>query len=103
MSTDPDDAITLLIEIHANEGQEQEARDALLHAIATSAKPGMISSRQFADSHDPGAFFAIQEWESEEAFHAHMEDAAKSGMSEAVKVLSRAPRTTVLRGIANGR
>ena len=96
MSTE---AVTLLIEIHADDGREQQARDALLHAIATSAKPGMISSREFVDTGDPGAFFAVQEWENVEAFHAHMADAARSGMSEAVTVLRAAPRTTVLREI----
>ena len=94
-----DEPITLLIEIHAVAGQEQQARDALLHAIATSAKPGLISSRQFAQPDDTGAFFAVQEWENVEAFEAHMRDAEASGMSEAIRVLREPPRTLVLRDI----
>lgn len=92
--------ITVLIEIHAKEGQEQEARDALLHAIQTSEKPGLVSSTEYGDLHDTGAFYAIQVWETEDAFRAHMEDAAKSGMNEAIQVLREHPRTAVLRTIA---
>ncbi|MFI5958916.1 putative quinol monooxygenase [Cryptosporangium sp. NPDC051539] len=91
--------VTVLIEIHANEGQEAQARDALLHAIKTSEKPGLVSSRQYADLNDPGAFFAVQEWESTEAFRAHMKDAAEGGMNDAIRVLRTSPRTTVLQTI----
>lgn len=59
----------------------------------------MISLRQFADAGEPGTSFAIQEPENEEAFSARMEYAARSGMSEAVKALSRPSRTTSLREI----
>ncbi|WP_344900224.1 antibiotic biosynthesis monooxygenase family protein [Actinomadura meridiana] len=90
-------AVTVLIEIHAKEGREQEARDALLHAISTSEKPGMVGSREYDDINDPGAFYAIQEWENVEAFHQHMQDAADSGMAEATSMLREPPRTTILR------
>lgn len=98
MSATPD-AVTVLIEIHAKEGWEQEARDALLHAISTSEKPGMVDSREFDDINDPGAFYAIQEWENMEAFHQHMQDAADTGMAEATSMLREAPRTTILRNV----
>ncbi|MFG2596574.1 putative quinol monooxygenase [Streptomyces sp. NPDC048462] len=93
------DTVTVLIEIHAEAGQEQQARDALLHAIQTSEKPGLISSTEYDDVNDPGAFYAIQVWENADAFRAHMEDAANSGMREAIQVLSEHPRTAVLRTI----
>lgn len=64
-------AVTVLIEIHATDGQEHEARDALLHAVRTSEKPGLISSTEYEDLADPGAFYAIQVWENAEAFRAH--------------------------------
>jgi heme oxygenase (mycobilin-producing) len=92
-------SITVLIEIHAVPGQEEQARDALLHAIETSEKPGLLSSTEYADVDDSGAFYAIQVWADADAFHAHMADAAKSGMSEALQVLREPPRTTVLRAI----
>ncbi|WP_419998892.1 putative quinol monooxygenase [Streptomyces boninensis] len=91
--------ITVLIEIHAKDGQEQEARDSLLHAIQTSEKPGLVSSTEYEDLNDPGAFYAIQVWENADAFRAHMEDAAKSGMHEAIQVLREHPKTAVLRTI----
>jgi quinol monooxygenase YgiN len=94
-----DGTITVLIEIHAKDGQEAEARDALLHAIQTSEKPGLVSSTEYGDVNDPSAFYALQVWENADAFHAHMEDAAKSGMNEAIQVLRERPRTVVLHGI----
>lgn len=93
------DTITVLIEIHAKAGQEREAREALLRAIQTSEKPGLISSTEYENLQDPGAFHAIQVWENADAFHAHMEDAARSGMDEAIQVLSEHPRTALLRTI----
>jgi quinol monooxygenase YgiN len=92
--------VTVLIEIHAGEGRADDARDGLIHAIKTSAKPGLIASREFEDPSDPGAFFAIQEWESAAAFQAHMHDAAHSGMDEAIQVLRERPRVSVLRTLA---
>ncbi|MGN5630434.1 putative quinol monooxygenase [Streptomyces sp. AC154] len=91
--------VTVLIEIHAKDGQEEDARHALLHAIETSAKPGLISSTEYEDTGDAGAFYAIQVWENVEAFHAHMEDAAENGMNEAIQVLRAHPKTAVLRTI----
>ncbi|GAA5063359.1 putative quinol monooxygenase [Nocardia callitridis] len=91
--------VTVLIEIHAKPGQENDARIALLHAIQTSAKPGLVSSTEYEDSNDPGAFYAIQVWENTAAFDAHMRDAAENGMSEATQVLREPPRTTVLHTI----
>ncbi|AFU03808.1 putative quinol monooxygenase [Nocardia brasiliensis] len=93
------DTVAVLIEIHANAGQERQARDALLHAIQTSDKPGLVSSTEYEDLDDSGAFYAVQVWESEDAFHAHMKDAAENGMNEAIKVLREPPKTAVLRAL----
>ena len=98
MSTNPR-TVTVLIEIHAEEGAEQEAGAALVHAIKTSVKPGFLGSREFTDVRDPGAFYAVQEWESVDAFHAHMADAA-DGLKDATSMLREPPSTTVLRTIA---
>lgn len=92
-------AVTILIEIHAKPGREAEARDALRRAIRTSAKPGMVGSREFADDADSRTFHAIQEWDSEQAFRAHMSEVS-GGMSEATAMLSRPPRTAVLRRLS---
>lgn len=91
-------AVTILIEIHAKPGQEQQARDALTHAIANTAKPGMVSAEVFADEHDPGAFYSIQRWENVEFFNAHMGQ-VRGGMAEATAMLREPPRTAVLRSI----
>jgi heme oxygenase (mycobilin-producing) len=94
-----DDRVTVLIEIHSRPKQELQARDRLLHAIRTSHKPGLISSREYEDTADPGAFYAVQEWESAEAFRAHLDAAAADGMSTAIQVLREHPRTVVLRSV----
>ncbi|NNH69049.1 antibiotic biosynthesis monooxygenase [Nocardia uniformis] len=91
--------VTVLIEIHAADGHEQAARDALLHAIQTSEKPGLINSTEYEDLDDPGAFYAVQVWETMNDFHAHMRDAAENGMGEAIQVLREHPKTAVLRTI----
>ena len=91
--------VTVLIEIHAKDGQEKDARDRLLHAIQTSDKPGLIRSAEYEDVSDRGAFYAVQEWENVEAFQAHMKDAADAGMNEAIQVLREHPRTAVLRAL----
>lgn len=91
------DAVTVLIEIHAKEGREDEARQGLVQAIKTSEKPGFLGSREYEDLNDPGAFYAVQEWESVEAFRRHMADAAAGDLDKATEMLREAPRTAMLR------
>lgn len=93
------EAVTILIEIHAKPGREQEARDALTHAIATTVKPGMVSAEIFADERDPGAFYSTQIWENPDFFKLHMGE-VHGGMAEATSMLREPPRTTILRKIA---
>jgi quinol monooxygenase YgiN len=91
-------AVTVLIEIHAKEGQEKEAREALVHAIQTSPKPGLLTSRAYEDTGIAGAFYAVPEWENADAFHAHMTDVA-GDEEEATSMLRQPPKTAVLRRI----
>ena len=97
--TEQTTAVTVFIEIHANPGEETIARDALIHAIATSDKPGFLGSSVYEDLRDPAAFYSIQEWQDAASFHAHMGE-ARDGMSEATSMLREAPHTAVLRRIA---
>ncbi len=90
--------VTVFIEIHARDGQERQARDALIHAITTSHKPGFLGSDVYEDVQDPGAFYSIQTWQDAAAFKAHMSD-AREGMADATAMLREAPRTAVLRKI----
>jgi quinol monooxygenase YgiN len=92
-------AVTVFIEIHAKVGEESVARDALIHAIATSDKPGFLGSSVYEDLRDPGTFYSIQEWQDTASFQAHMGE-AREGMAEATSMLRDAPRTAVLRKIA---
>lgn len=90
--------VTILIEIHAKDGQEDIARQAFTTTIETAEKPGLLSYEIFEDTNDPGAFYSMQKWESAEAFHTHM-SAAKNGLKEAAKILRDAPRTSILKCI----
>lgn len=90
--------VTIFIEIHAKDGEEEAARKAFTTTIATTEKPGLLGYEIFEDSNDPGTFYSTQEWESIEAFHTHM-SAAKSGLKEATSMLRDAPRTSILKRI----
>ncbi|SIR64949.1 putative quinol monooxygenase [Williamsia sterculiae] len=87
--------VTVLIHIRAHAGKEDAARDALQEAIATSHKPGMISSREFADPSDPRSFFAIQEWEDQSFFAAHMGSVA-GDLPTSTAMLAEPPAVRVL-------
>lgn len=91
-------SITIFIEIHAKEGEEDLARKTFITTIATTEKPGLLSYEIFEDCNAPGTFYSVQEWENIEAFHAHM-SAAKSGLKEATAMLRDKPRTSILRCI----
>lgn len=91
-------SVTIFIEIHAKEGEEEIAQKAFTTTIATSEKPGLLSYEIFKDDNDPGTFYSTQEWENIEAFHAHM-NAAKSGLKEATSMLRDTPRTSILKRI----
>lgn len=91
-------SVTIFIEIHAKEGEEEVTRKAFTTTIATTEKPGLLSYEIFEDSNDPGTFYSTQEWENIEAFHAHM-SAAKSGLREAASMLRDTPRTSILKCI----
>ncbi|QOX65712.1 antibiotic biosynthesis monooxygenase [Anoxybacterium hadale] len=91
-------SVTIFIEIHAKDGEEDIARQAFTTTIETSEKPGLLSYEIFEDINDPAAFYSTQEWESVETFHAHM-SAAKNGLRDATKMLRDAPRTSILKRI----
>ncbi|RII34217.1 antibiotic biosynthesis monooxygenase [Clostridium chromiireducens] len=91
-------SVTILIEIHAKDGQEEVARKVFTTTIATTEKPGLLSYEIFEDSSDKGTLYSIQEWENVEAFQAHM-SAAKSGLKEATEMLRDMPRISILNQI----
>lgn len=90
--------ITVFIEIHARSGEEAIAREAFTKTIETSEKPGLLSYEIFEDVNEPDTFYSTQEWESLEAFQAHMH-AASSGLKQATAMLRDIPRTSILRRI----
>jgi len=92
------DSVTIFIEIHAKDGEEEFARQTLVTAIETTEKPGLLSYEIFEDSNDPGAFYSSQEWENIEAFQAHM-GAVGSGKGDATAMLREEPKVSILKSI----
>jgi quinol monooxygenase YgiN len=90
--------VTVLISTRAQSGRETRACEALATAIATSEKPGMLSSRQFIDAADGAAFVAVQEWTNVEAFNDHM-SAVADGIDDATAMLAEPPTIRVLRAL----
>lgn len=101
MQTADNARVTVLIEIHAKEGQEDLARETFTHTVATAHKPGMLSAMVYEDKLTPGTYYSVQEWESIEDFKSHMRDAKASPTEYADKtsMLRDAPRTSILRRI----
>ena len=83
------------------ECRDEEWRNTVTrHGIASAEELTHLAADWEAWAKDPGAFFAIQEWENVAAFQAHMHDAADNGMDQAIQVLRERPRVSVLRTIA---
>lgn len=93
--------ITILIEIHSKDGEEELARNTFVTAITTTEKPGLLSYEIYEDIKNPGTFFSSQVWESIEDFKAHM-GAVNSGKGEATSMLREAPKVRVLKSIGSG-
>ena len=93
--------VTILIEIHAKEGQEDFARETFTQTIATAHKPGMISAIVYEDILNAGTFYSVQEWESIEDFKSHMQEAkaSPSAFADKTSMLRDIPKTSVLKRI----
>jgi len=101
MQTANNPRVTVLIEIHAKEGQEEIARETFSHTVATAHKPGMLSAMVYEDKLAPGTYYSVQEWESVEDFKSRMRDAQASATeySDKTSMLRDAPSTSILRRI----
>jgi quinol monooxygenase YgiN len=53
------------------EARDEALRQAAIVAAASQNESGCLSYRICADVEDPNAFFAFEEWESDDALNAH--------------------------------
>ncbi len=66
--------ISVVAELQAQEGHEDEVREALNSLVGPSRKEtGCIKYDLFEDKHSVGAFFTYEEWASEAALRKHLE------------------------------
>ncbi|MBP0453745.1 MULTISPECIES: putative quinol monooxygenase [unclassified Kitasatospora] len=65
--------ITAVAVLRARAGREEEMRAQARSMVEPSlAEPGCLSYRNYVDPDDPRAWVVLEEWESREAFEAHL-------------------------------
>ncbi|MER7757183.1 putative quinol monooxygenase [Kitasatospora sp. NPDC097643] len=65
--------ITAIARLRAKAGRETQMREQARTMVAPSlAEPGCLSYRNYLDPEDPRVLVVVEEWESREAFEAHL-------------------------------
>jgi quinol monooxygenase YgiN len=89
--------ITVVAQIRAKSGHEDEVRAAFTKVVGPSQKePGCLKYSLFEDKHYTGSFFTIEEWESEEALDTHLQ-VNKEALNQAKALLREDLRISVLK------
>ncbi len=92
--------ITVVAQIRAKSGHEDEVRKAFTAVVGPSQKEaGCISYHLFEDKHYTGSFFTVEEWESEEALDTHLR-VNKGALDKAKALLREDLRISVLKLVA---
>lgn len=92
--------ITVIAQIRAKSGNEDEVRSALAKLAGPSLKePGCLKYNVLEDKHYTGSFFTHEEWESEAALETHLQ-ANKAALDKAKALLSEDMRISVLKLLA---
>ena len=94
------DRITVIAQIRAKSGHEDEVRSSLEKLAGPSAKePGCLTYHILEDAHYRGSFFTHEEWESETALEAHLQ-LHKAALDKTKALLSDDMRISGLRLLA---
>jgi quinol monooxygenase YgiN len=89
--------ITVVAQIRAKSGHEDEVRSAFTKVVGPSQKEaGCIKYNLYEDKHYTGSFFTIEEWESEEALEVHLQ-VNKEALNRAKTLLREDLRISVLK------
>ncbi|WP_030055520.1 MULTISPECIES: putative quinol monooxygenase [Streptomyces] len=65
--------VTAMARLRAKAGREAEMWEQAATMVGPSlAEPGCLSYRNYADPEDPRVLVVVEEWESREAFDAHL-------------------------------
>ena len=91
-----DGRISVVAQLRAKSGHEDELRSALAKLAGPSRKePGCLKYEVFEDKHYIGSFFTCEEWESEGALDTHLAT-NKSALNNAKSLLREDLRISVL-------
>lgn len=96
---DDDGKISVIAEIKAKAGHEEEVR-VILHELVmpTRAEAGCEIYHLLEDKKNPGSFSTYEEWAHVAALQAHLEnDAAKAALENAKPMLDGETKLTVFR------
>lgn len=98
MFDDPD-PISVIAEIRAKAGHEEEVRVILHELVAPSrAEPGCEVYHLLEDKKHPGSFYTQEEWANLKALETHLAGAgAKEALAKAQPMLDGEMKLTVLR------
>lgn len=89
--------ISVVAQIRAKSGHEDEVRSALEKLVGPSQKEaGCIKYNVFEDKHYTGSFFTYEEWESEAALDTHLQ-VNKEALNKAKALLREDMRISVLK------
>lgn len=94
------DRISVVAQIRAKSGHEDEVRSMAEKLVAPSQKEaGCLIYQILEDKHYPGSFFTYEEWESEEALEEHLR-VNKTGLNKLKALLREDLRINILKLLA---
>ena len=103
MSAENEDAIKVIVELHAKPGKRTELKNLLRSVVAKygSVKTGLLDSQQYEVIDNPDIVVEIAHWTSADARAAAMQQAMNDGAYAPLEDLLAAPfRATVIRQLA---
>ena len=94
-----DSKISVVAQLRAKSGQEDEVRKALAALVEPSSRePGCLRYSVFEDAHYTGSFFTYEEWESEDALDQHLQT-NKAALNKAKSLLCEDLRINVIKPV----
>lgn len=100
MSMFGNDKISVVAQIRAKSGHEDDVRSMFEKVVGLSQKEdGCLKYHLFEDKHYTGSFFTYEEWESEAALDKHLE-VNKDALNKAKALLREDLRISVLKLVA---
>ena len=99
-SDTPADAISVVAQIRAKAGHEDQVRTMFSALAAPSQKEsGCLKYHVFEDKYYTGSFFTYEEWESEAALDKHLAG-AREALNQAKSLLQEDLRISILKLLA---